>query len=335
MSIDISDKYDVAVLVPCYNEEQTIGDVVKRFRETLPHALIYVFDNNSSDMTALRARSAGAIVIREPRQGKGNVIRRMFADIDADIYVLADGDLTYDAPSAPAMVEQLVNERLDMVVGARVTEQDAAYRPGHQFGNRMLTSLLSMMFGRSFSDILTGYRVFSRRFVKSFPVLSRGFEIETEISVHALELSMPLAEVSTPYGARPEGSASKLSTWSDGFRILRSMIALFRSERPLLFFGVGGALLALVAMLLAVPLVVDYAQTGLVPRMPTAILVTGMMVVAVLSLFAGLILDTVTRGRREMKRFLYLQHPAPEASALPPGLRVSRQRQWRWSLPGR
>lgn len=263
---EVGQDLQIAVLLPCYNEEATIADTVAGFRAALPSAVVYVYDNNSRDRTRAVAAAAGAVVRSERQQGKGAVVRRMFADIDADIYVLAGGDLTYDAPTAPAMVEQLVNERLDMVVGARVTEQDAAYRPGHQFGNRMLTSLLSMMFGRSFSDILTGYRVFSRRFVKSFPVLSRGFEIETEISVHALELSMPLAEVSTPYGARPEGSASKLSTWSDGFRILRSMIALFRSERPLLFFGVGGALLALGAMLLAVPLVVDYAQTGLPSR---------------------------------------------------------------------
>lgn len=301
----------VAVILPCYNEDAAIAQTIADFRTALPGAAIYVYDNNSRDGTVEAARAAGAIVRTERMQGKGHVVRRMFADIDADIYVLADGDATYDAAVAPAMIDRLVSEQLDMVVGARQHEGDEAYRPGHVLGNRLLTGLLARMFGRSFSDILSGYRVFSRRFVKSFPVLSAGFEIETEISVHALELAMPVAEMVTRYGARPEGSVSKLSTYSDGWRILRTMVNLYRSERPVLFFGWLAGLLATAALLLAVPLVVTYVETGLVPRVPTAILVTGMMVIAVLSVFAGLILDTVTKGRREVKRLAYLQLAAP------------------------
>lgn len=305
----------VAVILPCYNEEAAIARTVADFRTALPGAEIFVYDNNSRDGTAAAARAAGAIVRTERMQGKGHVVRRMFADVDADVYVLADGDATYDASAAPAMVARLLDEQLDMVVGARVSEAEAAYRPGHVLGNRLLTGLLARMFGRSFSDILSGYRVFSRRFVKSFPVLSAGFEIETEISVHALELALPVAEVPTRYGARPEGSVSKLSTYADGWRILRTMASLFRSERPVTFFGLLAALLAAAALLLAAPLVVTYVETGLVPRVPTAILVTGMMILAVLSVFAGLILDTVTKGRREVKRLAYLSHPAPGTPA--------------------
>jgi hypothetical protein len=235
----------------------------------------------------------------------------MFADVDADIYVMADGDATYDAASAPRLVARLLDEQLDMVVGSRVTQADAAYRRGHQFGNRILTGMLARLFGRSFSDILSGYRVFSRRFVKSFPVLSTGFEIETEISVHALELKMPVAEIETPYFARPEGSQSKLSTYSDGFRILRTIATLYRVERPLLYFGALGAIVAIVAILLGIPLVVTYLRTHLVPRQPTAILITGLIILAALNGFAGLILDTVVRGRREVRRLAYLAHPAP------------------------
>jgi hypothetical protein len=235
----------------------------------------------------------------------------MFADVEADIYVMADGDATYDAAAAPKMVAMLCDERLDMVVGARESEVQAAYRRGHRFGNALLTGILARLFGRSFSDILSGYRVFSRRFVKSFPVLSEGFEIETEISVHALELRMPVAEIVTAYGARPEGSASKLSTYRDGWRILKTIALLFRIERPILFFGGAGGLLGLLALVLAVPLVVTYAQTGLVPRLPTALLSTGLVILAFLSLFCGLILDTVVRGRREVRRLAYLSLPAP------------------------
>ena len=299
----------IAVLLPCYNEEAAIVRTVEGFRAVLPGATIYVYDNNSRDRTVELARGAGAEVRTERMQGKGNVVRRMFADVDADVYIMADGDLTYDPAAAPAMVKLLLDERLDMVVGTRLHEAKDAYRGGHVLGNRVFTGLLSRLFGRSFSDIFSGYRVFSRRFVKSFPVLSEGFEIETEISVHALELRMPVGEVETAYGARPEGSESKLSTFRDGWRILKTIGMLYRIERPVLFYGSIGALFLLGAVILAVPLVLTYLYTGLVPRFPTAILVTGMSIIAVLCVFAGLILDTVTRGRREMRRLAYLSQP--------------------------
>ena len=299
----------IAVLLPCYNEEAAIVRTIAGFRAALPGAAIYVYDNNSRDRTVELARAAGVEVRTERMQGKGNVVRRMFADVDADIYIMADGDLTYDPADAPAMVKLLLDDRLDMVVGTRLHEAMAAYRGGHVLGNRMFTGLLSRLFGRSFSDIFSGYRVFSRRFVKSFPVLSEGFEIETEISVHALELRMPVGEVETAYGARPEGSESKLSTFRDGWRILKTIATLYRIERPVLFYGSIGALLLIAAILLSIPLVLTYLDTGLVPRFPTAILVTGMTIVAVLCFFAGLILDTVTRGRREMRRLAYLSQP--------------------------
>lgn len=301
----------IAVILPCYNEEAAIAQTVAAFRATLPTAAIYVYDNNSRDRTIEVAREAGAIVRSERMQGKGNVVRRMFADVDADIYVMADGDATYDAAAAPAMIEKILAEGLDMVVGTRVHEAADAYRRGHVLGNRAMTGLLSRLFGRSFTDIFSGYRVFSRRFVKSFPVLSAGFEIETEISVHALELKMPVGEVETRYLARPEGSASKLSTYSDGLRIARTIVTLYRIEKPMLFFGWVAMLLAAVAVVLAVPLAITYAETGLVPRFPTAILATGLVILSALSLFAGLILDTVVRGRREMRRLAYLAQPGP------------------------
>ncbi len=304
----------IAVLLPCFNEELSIGATVAGFRMALPDAKVYVYDNNSADRTSAIAASEGAIVRTEGQQGKGHVVRRMFADVFADIYIMADGDLTYDPAAAPAMVEMLVGDQLDMVVGTRRHEEKAAYRGGHVMGNRLFTGLLAQLFGRNFSDIFSGYRVFSRRFVKSFPVLSQGFEIETEMSVHALELRMPVGEIETAYGARPEGSASKLSTVRDGWRIFRTIVTLYRIERPVLFYGLTGALLLLAAILLAVPLVMTYIETGLVPRVPTAILVTGMTIVAVLCFFAGLILDTVTRGRREMRRLAYLSQPAPGAA---------------------
>jgi len=306
----------VAVLLPCYNEEAAIVQTIAGFRAALPDATIYVYDNNSSDRTVEVARAAGAIVRTERMQGKGNVVRRMFADVDADIYVMADGDATYDAPAAPRLVARLVDEQLDMVVGARKSELEEAYRRGHRFGNAMLTGILAWIFGRTFSDILSGYRVFSRRFVKSFPVLSAGFEIETEISVHALELRMPVAEVVTAYGARPEGSISKLSTYRDGWRILNTIVTLFRIERPVLFFGLIGAAVALLALILAVPLAITYVQTGLVPRLPTAILCTGLVTLASLNVMCGLILDTVVRGRREVRRLAYLAFPAVAAERL-------------------
>lgn len=300
----------VAVLVPCYNEEAAVAAVVADFRKALPTATIYVYDNNSKDRTIAVAREAGAEVRNETHQGKGHVVRRMFADIDADVYVLVDGDATYDAPSAPVMIEKLVSGHLDMVVGLRVDQSVAAYRPGHRAGNWMLTSFLASVFGETFRDILSGYRVFSRRFVKSFPVLSDGFEIETELSVHALELALPVAEVSTPYYARPEGSFSKLNTWRDGFRILGTILKLYRSEKPLRFFTAIGIFLMLVSIGLAVPILVTYLEVGLVPRLPTAVLSTGLMIIAVLSFSSGLVLDTVTRGRREMKLLAYLSQPS-------------------------
>ena len=301
----------IAVLLPCFNEEAAIGATVAGFKAALPDATVYVYDNNSRDRTMEAAAAAGAVVRSEKQQGKGNVVRRMFADIDADVYIMADGDLTYDPAAAPAMVGMLLGEQLDMVVGTRRHEAKSAYRGGHLLGNRVFTGLLAGLFGRSFSDIFSGYRVFSRRFVKSFPVLSAGFEIETEMSVHALELRMPVGEVETSYAARPEGSHSKLSTYGDGWRILRTIATLYRVERPALFYGAIGALLLIVAVLLAIPLVRTYLETGLVPRFPTAILVTGIVIVAVLCFFAGLILDTVTRGRREVRRLYYLSLAAP------------------------
>ena len=296
----------VAVLVPCLNEEAAVASVVASFRKVLPSAEIYVYDNNSRDRTAEVARKAGAEVRRERRQGKGHVVRRMFADVDADVYVLVDGDATYDAASAPRMIEKLIDEHLDMVVGSRIDQEQAAYRLGHRIGNRMLTAFLSSVFGQAFKDILSGYRVLSRRFVKSLPVLSDGFEIETELTVHALQLAMPVAEIETPYFARPEGSVSKLNTWRDGFRILGTILKLYRSEKPLRFFTMIGIFLALMSIGLAIPILITYLEEGIVPRLPTAVLSTGLMIIAVLSISSGLVLDTVTRGRREMKLLAYL-----------------------------
>jgi glycosyltransferase involved in cell wall biosynthesis len=301
----------IAVLLPCYNEAAAIAQTVADFRAALPGAVIYVYDNNSSDATREIAAAAGAIVRTERMQGKGHVVRRMFADVDADIYVMADGDATYEAAASPALLRQLIDDNLDMVVGARRSEVEAAYRRGHRLGNAMLTGMLARIFGRSFTDILSGYRIFSRRFVKSFPVLSSGFEIETEISVHALELRMPVAEQVTAYAARPEGSESKLNTWRDGFRILNTILTLFRYERPLQFFGVIAAIFALMAIMLAVPLFITFMKTGLVPRFPTAILATGLMILSALNAMCGVILDTVVRGRLEVRRLAYLAYRAP------------------------
>jgi glycosyltransferase involved in cell wall biosynthesis len=299
----------VAVLVPCYNEAIAIGTVIRQFRQALPMASIHVYDNNSTDETIAIASAAGAIVRSVARQGKGNVVRRLFADVDADVYVLVDGDATYHAASAPVLVGKLVSEGLDMVVGSRESGQLAAYRRGHRLGNRLLTGCVAWLFGNEFTDILSGYRVFSRRFVKSFPALSEGFETETELTVHALGLRMPIAEVSTPYAARPEGSVSKLSTYRDGWRILGTILRLFKSERPLAFFGSLAVLFAATAIGLSVPLFLTYLDTGLVPRIPTAVLVTGMMLMAMGFLLCGLVLDTVTRGRQEIKRLAYLAIP--------------------------
>ena len=301
----------IAVLVPCYNEEIAVAKVVRDFRAALPEATIFVFDNNSTDGTAAAASAAGAEVFREKYQGKGFVVRRMFTDVEADIYVLVDGDATYDAPSAQGMIERLLTDRLDMVVANRIDSEQAAYRAGHRAGNRLLTAFVASVFGSRFKDMLSGYRVFSRRFVKSLPVLSGGFEIETELTIHALELGLAVAEIDTPYYARPQGSSSKLSTWSDGFRILRTIIRLYRAERPLPFFSGIGISLAIVSVGFAIPLIATYVETGLVPRLPTAILSTGLMILACLSVAIGLVLDTVTRGRREMKLLAYLAHRAP------------------------
>lgn len=299
-----------AVLIPCHNEAAAIAAVVRDFRMALPRARIYVYDNNSTDDTAAQARQAGAIVRRETMQGKGYVVCRMFSDVDADLYVLVDGDDTYCAASAPGLLRRLVVERLDMVSAARIGETREVYRRGHRLGNRILTGMVAGLFGNHFRDMLTGYRVFSRRFVKSFPALSAGFEIETQLTVHALEMQMKVAEVETPYRERPEGSVSKLRTFRDGWRIVKTIGVLFKEERPLAFFSVCFGVLALGAVALAWPIFAEFAHTGLVPRFPTAILATGMMLLAFLSLASGLILDTVAHGRRELKRLHYLATPA-------------------------
>jgi len=299
----------IAVLIPCYNEEAAIGSVVRDFRAALPEAAIYVYDNNSRDRTAEVAGAAGAVVRREILQGKGNVVRRMFADVEADVYVLVDGDDTYHAASAPALVRKLLTEQLDVVNAARVTDIEAAYRRGHRFGNRLLTSLVSSVFGKRTVDMLSGYRVFSRRFVKSFPALAGGFEIETELTVHALEMRMPFAEVATPYKDRPAGSVSKLSTYRDGLRILLMIGRLVKEERPLQAFSLSAGFFIFVSVVVAWPVFTTYFETGLVPRLPTAILAAALMLLAFLSLTCGLILETVTRGRREIKRLAYLAQP--------------------------
>ncbi len=302
---------DVVLLVPCYNEEHAIAKVVAGFAAALPAATIYVYDNNSTDGTVAAAQQAGAVVRHESHQGKGYVVRRMFNDIEADVYVLVDGDATYDAPSAVAMVDKLIAERLDMVVATRLDREETAYRPGHRAGNRLLSGFVAHIFGHAFTDILSGYRVFSRRFVKSFPILSGGFEIETELTVHALELELPVGEVATPYYSRAAGSTSKLSTWQDGFRILWTVLRLYRAERPLSLFGAFGIALIIISIGLAIPVIITYVQEGIVPRLPTAVLSTGLMLLAFLSIACGLILDTVTRGRREAKLIAYLALRAP------------------------
>jgi glycosyltransferase involved in cell wall biosynthesis len=301
----------VAVVIPCYNEVATIATVVRDFRRALPEVPIIVFDNNSTDDTARVAREAGAEVIKVPLQGKGNVVRRMFADVEADVYVMVDGDATYDASVAPALISKLVEERLDMVVGSRVTDEQAAYRLGHRFGNVMLTQCVALIYGRTFKDMLSGYRIFSRRFAKSFPAHASGFETETELTVHALGMRMPVAELPTRYISRPEGSESKLNTYRDGFRILMTIFKLAKSEKPFAFFTVGFAICALLSILLAIPVFETYVETGLVPRLPTALLCTALMLLGAILLICGIVLDTVTRGRIEVKRLAYLAIPAP------------------------
>jgi glycosyltransferase involved in cell wall biosynthesis len=299
----------LAVLIPCHNEAATIAGVVEGFRAALPEPTIYVYDNNSRDETAARAAAAGAVVRREMLQGKGYVVRRMFADVEADIYVLVDGDGTYDPAAAATMVGRLLSEGLDMVTGTRVSDLAEAYRPGHRFGNRLLTGMVQAVFGNRVSDMLSGYRVFSRRFVKSFPALATGFEIETELTVHALELRMALGEVPTAYGARPEGSVSKLNTYRDGFRILRTILMLVKEERPLQFFSLCAGLFLLAGLGLGLPVVVTFFQTGLVPRLPTAVLAAAFVLLAFLAFALALILDSVAHGRREIKRLMYLGIP--------------------------
>jgi glycosyltransferase involved in cell wall biosynthesis len=296
----------IAVLIPCFNESLTIAKVVHDFSVMLPDADIYVYDNNSSDGTIASARNAGACVRTEPKQGKGNVVRRMFADIEADVFVLVDGDDTYDPSAAPQFVRTLVQERLDFLNGMRISTSSNAYRPGHQFGNWLLTRLISWLFGRQFSDMLSGYKIFSKRFVKSFPVTSSGFEIETELTVHALQLRMPAGELPAPYGDRPAGSESKLRTYRDGLRILFVIARLLKDERPLLFFGSLGLALVVAAVLISIPVLVTFVETGLVPRLPTAVLSTGMVMLGVLTMFAGMILDMTRKMRLELKRLFYL-----------------------------
>jgi glycosyltransferase involved in cell wall biosynthesis len=304
----------IAVLVPCYNEAATIAAVVRDFHRALPGAAVYVFDNNSSDGTADVARKAGATVCTVVDQGKGNVIRRMFADIDAEVYVLVDGDNTYDAAVAPQLVDILLANGLDMVVGTRTSAERETYRRGHRFGNWLLSQFVAIVFARTFTDMLSGYRVFSRRYVKSFPAHAAGFETETELAVHALELRMPVAEVATAYRARPRGSESKLNTYRDGARILLMIIKLFKAEKPLLFFSLGFFACALLSVILAVPVFDEYLRTGLVPRLPTALLCAAIMLLGGILLTCGIILDTVTRGRIEMKRFAYLSLAAPHST---------------------
>lgn len=319
----------IAVLIPCYNEAATIATVIADFRRALPTAIVYVYDNNSSDDTWSIATQAGAIVRAEPLQGKGNVLRRMFADIEADVYILVDGDGTYDAGAAQRMVRLLLDNSLDMVNAARVPVTEFAYRPGHKFGNRLLTGTVAAIFGNRIRDMLSGYRALSRRFVKSFPALASGFETETELTVHALELRLPIVEIDTPYRDRPQGSHSKLRTFDDGLRILRTIILLVKEERPLQFFSLTAIALATSSVVLAWPLFTSYLETGLVPRLPTAVLVTGLMVLAFMSFVAGLVLDTVTLGRREIKRLHYLGLRGPSVnerrllSAHPPADRRS------------
>ena len=312
-AIDRSPERRVAVLIPCHNEEAAIGKVAVDFRANLPGADIYVYDNNSTDGTVREARRTGAIVRREALQGKGNVVRRMFADVEADIYVLVDGDDTYDATAAPTMVRLLVAEQLDMVNGARVADLKAAFRRGHRLGNAMLTGFVRQIFGRQITDMLSGYRVFSRRFVKSFPALAAGFETETEFTIHALELKMPVSEVPVAYKDRSEGSASKLRTYSDGIHILRTIIILIKEERPLQFFSLWGLVLLLAGFGLGVPVVLEFVRTGLVLRLPTAVLSTGLVLLSFLAFACGLILDSVARGRKELKRLTYLAIPAVRA----------------------
>ncbi|MEE2784131.1 MAG: glycosyltransferase family 2 protein [Pseudomonadota bacterium] len=315
MSGNATQRYRIAVLVPCFNEAVTIAKVVQNFAQALPDAEIYVYDNNSSDDTVSVASAAGAIVRRERTQGKGSVVRRMFSDVEADVYVLVDGDDTYDAGRAPELIQYLLEEQMDMINASRRSTSESVYRRGHAFGNKLITGLVSTLFGNRFQDMLSGYRVFSRRFVKSFPALSSGFEIETELTVHALELQMPVLEIEVPYYERPENSESKLNTFRDGARIIRTIGLLLKQERPFQVFAGISIVLTLLSILAGWPVVNEYIETGLVPRLPTAVLSSALMILGFLSLACGLILDTVTRGRREFKRLHYLTFPAVSAAS--------------------
>ncbi|HVH78390.1 MAG TPA: glycosyltransferase [Stellaceae bacterium] len=302
----------VAIVLPCYQEEAAIAETVAAFARARPDSVIYVYDNNSTDRTAERAAAAGAIVRREVRQGKGNVMRRAFADIEADVYVMADGDATYDASRVGELIRLVVEEKFDMVVGARVPLDASALRTGHALGNALFNRLADWLFGSQFRDIFSGYRAFSRRFVKSLPIITDGFEIETELTVHAIDLRVPVAEIPLPFRKRPEGSASKLRTARDGLRVLWVLLLLAKEVRPFSFFAFWGGLAGIIALVLAYPLLITYLETGLVPRFPTAILATGVALLAFLSFGCGIVLDSVSRGRHEMKRLRYLEIPAPE-----------------------
>ena len=298
----------IAVLIPCFNEEATIKDVIYEFKDALPEATIYVYDNNSSDETSKVAKEAGAEVSYESRQGKGFVLQRMFADIEAEVYLLVDGDLTYDPSVARKLVQSVLEQSYDMAVGARKEVESSAYRVGHKFGNKFLTNSVNSIFGKSITDMLSGYRALSRRFVKSFPLQSSGFEIETEITIHALELNMKIIEIESVYRSRPEGSESKLNTYSDGLKIIIFIINLIRQEKPLTFFLLISSFLAIISIILFIPVFSEFLETDLVPRLPTAILSMGIMILSIISLACGLILDTVTRGRKELKKLTYLRY---------------------------
>jgi len=301
----------VAILIPCFNEAATIEGVIAGFRAHLPQAEIFVCDNNSDDGTGAVAARAGAQVLHEARQGKGNVMRRMFADIAADVYLMVDGDATYEPAVAPAMIRMLLEGRYDLVNATRRATGSGSFPAGHRFGNWLLTGLVGLVFGIVTSDILSGYKALSRRFVKTFPALSSGFEIETEIMIHALELRLAVGEIEAPYGQRPKRSASKLRTFRDGFRILRLIGFLIRQEHPFAVFASLSALLVAVSLWLGLPVVREFLATGLVPRLPTAVLAATLFLSAVVSFVAGIILDGITETRRELKRLAYLSFPPP------------------------
>ncbi|HEV2678223.1 MAG TPA: glycosyltransferase [Aliidongia sp.] len=305
----------IAVLLPCYQEEATIAETVAAFAKSCPDATIYVYDNNSTDRTVERALAAGAVVRHESRQGKGNVVRRMFADIEADVYVMSDGDTTYDASRVGDLIDLVVRQKFDMVVGARVPQDEATHRAGHTFGNALFNRIADWLFGSEFKDIFSGYRAFSRRFVKSFPVITDGFEIETELTVHAIDLRVPVAEIPIPFGKRPDGSSSKLRTVRDGLRILWVLVLLAKEVRPFAFFAFWATLGAAASIVLAYPVVATFLETGLVPRLPTAVLAMGVALLAFLSLACGIVLDSVSRGRHETKRLRYLEIPAPPGNS--------------------